>query len=282
MQGPASAPATVIKPAPEMSKDFFRNMRDLQNCMEDFSVVHDRLVAFIAPLTNFSDEKASSTIFLLMLLLGTMTFIGAAVVPWRIIMLLGGWTAVCSSHPSAPLLWNKIDKAALTDRTARIGVRMWKSAKADIMLDEAPEVKEVEVFELERHRDSRWQAWLFSTSPYDPLSPRRISGERPRGARFFEDVEPPRGWRWKEKKWSLDLLSREWVEQRMITSVEVETEDERWVYDIMPNDDSREQRSPSVAPRSVGMTLNATPDPSHRGEWRRRRWRRSVQRSTLS
>ena len=34
--GPALAPARTIKPASETSKDFFRNMRDLQNCMADF------------------------------------------------------------------------------------------------------------------------------------------------------------------------------------------------------------------------------------------------------
>ena len=38
--GPAIAPAPEVKAVSEMSKDFFRNLRDLQNCMEDFSVVH--------------------------------------------------------------------------------------------------------------------------------------------------------------------------------------------------------------------------------------------------
>ncbi|KAL8995160.1 MAG: hypothetical protein Q9169_005069, partial [Polycauliona sp. 2 TL-2023] len=41
INGPPLAPARTIKPAAEMSKDFFRNMRDLQNSMDDFSTVHD-------------------------------------------------------------------------------------------------------------------------------------------------------------------------------------------------------------------------------------------------
>lgn len=64
------------------------------------------------------------------------------------------------------------------------------------------------------------------------MSSMRIETERPIGCRFFEDVKSPRGWEWSEKKWALDLWSREWVEERIITGVEVETEGERWVYDI--------------------------------------------------
>ncbi|KAK1035360.1 Peroxisome size and maintenance regulator, partial [Friedmanniomyces endolithicus] len=39
--GPPIAPPSRVKPVPELSKDFFRNMRDLQNSMDDFSVLHD-------------------------------------------------------------------------------------------------------------------------------------------------------------------------------------------------------------------------------------------------
>jgi hypothetical protein len=38
---------------------------------------------------------------------------------------------------------------------------------------------------------------LLTSAPYDPLSPSRIAGDRPRGCRFFEDVRAPRGWAWK-------------------------------------------------------------------------------------
>ncbi|KFX91601.1 hypothetical protein O988_07676, partial [Pseudogymnoascus sp. VKM F-3808] len=98
----------------------------------------------------------------------------------------------------------------------------------DIMLDMEPETREVEVFELQK-LDSRgeWEPWLYSASPYDPLAAPRIANERPRGTQFFEDVAPPRDWEWSEKKWNLDLWSREWVEERIITGVEVETEGER-------------------------------------------------------
>lgn len=133
----------------------------------------------------------------------------------------------------------------------------------------------------------------------------------PRGARFFEDVLPPAGWEWADKKWTLDLWSREWVEERIITAVEVETEGERWVYDMW---DEREDAAAAEAAAAAGVgpivgaagdaggggdghsTTAATstttmPNVSweeseegmgRRGQWRRRRWVRLVRRKTVA
>jgi hypothetical protein len=69
-----------------------------------------------------------------------------------------------------------------------------------------------------------WDSWLFSSSPYDPLSEARIKSYRVKRTRFFEDVKAPLRWEWIAQKWTLDLWSREWVEERIIMGVEVETE----------------------------------------------------------
>lgn len=172
----------------------------------------------------------------------------------------------------------------------------------DIILDSSPETREVEIFELQYQQtgSGEWQSWLFSSSPYDPLSIERVRSERPRGTRFFEDVSPPKGWEWSEKKWALDLWSREWVEERIITGVEVETEGERWVYDIRyeyddrkddPFDDGlvyggsvkgkgkgRERALPSWEEGSEAESEGR----GRRGEWRRRRWVRLVKRKYQS
>lgn len=129
---------------------------------------------------------------------------------------------------------------------------------------------------------------MFSPSPYDPLSQARITGERPRGARFFEDVRAPEGWEWSEKKWVLDLWSREWVEERIITGVEVETEGERWVYDMYNENEGMSGVREVVAEGGSGArpsvrrhTLSweeGEEGEGRRGEWRRRRWVRLVRR----
>lgn len=185
------------------------------------------------------------------------------------------------------------------EASAKSWVDDWISK--DIILDSVPETREVEIFELQRLSPAgdEWEPWLFSTSPYDPKEPGRVIGDRPRGTRFFEDVQPPAGWEWSEKKWVLDLWSREWVEERIITGVEVETEGERWVYDIHYGDEGRFQsgldidaEDPHKTPAKTEADGKAKLLPSweegadasagRRGTWRRRRWVRTVKRRYIS
>ena len=278
IRGPASAMPRGVKPAPEMSKDFFRNMRDLQNSMEDFSVIHDRLVAMIAPLTNFSDESLSSLVFLILFFSTCLLFLFSSLLPWRVSFLLGGWALIGSLHPAVATVLASLEYDELKAKGVTAGKESWKWAYRDIVVDEEPEVKEVEVFELQRHHGgAEWEPWLYSTLAYTPLSPRRIAGERPSGSRFFEDVQAPQGWEWRDKKWTLDLFSKEWIEERMITAVEIETEGERWVYDISAGDspasDTEQKQKGEDWEESVSLGT--------KGEWRRRRWIRLVQRKTV-
>ncbi|KAL9087944.1 MAG: hypothetical protein Q9159_003386 [Coniocarpon cinnabarinum] len=278
IRGPATAVPRGVKPAPEMSKDFFRNMRDLQNSMEDFSLIHDRLVSFIGPLTNFADESLSSLVFLIFFFTSCLLFLFSSLVPWRAAFLAGGWGLIGSLHPITGRLLASLKHEELRARSISAGKQSWSWARQDIVMDEAPEIREVEAFELQRHRPgTEWEPWLYSTLPYTPLSPRRVAGERPQGVRFFEDVQAPQGWEWRDKKWTLDLSSKEWVEERMITAVEIETEGERWVYDISASDSSGDDPGyqQGMQDREETTTMGA------KGEWRRRRWVRLVQRKLV-
>ncbi|KAI3289886.1 hypothetical protein DTO002I6_6763 [Penicillium roqueforti] len=327
--GPALAPATTIKPAPETSKDFLRNMRDLQNCMADFSDAHDAALSVFAPLTNFSNEKLSSTLFLGCTIAIVVLFISAHLLPLKLVLLLCGNALVLSIHPTVGhFLWslmqdmngNSSDKES--DKNDGFGssvstnpsaVMSAMEKLADISLDTYPEEREVEIFELQ-HRaagtsESGWESFLFSHAPYDPLSPSRIAGDRPRGCRFFEDVRAPRGWAWKSKKWELDLDCREWVLERMITSVGFEVpgvnaegnaivgEVGGWVWDLPPprqepGDDLTSAYGDLHDPPSPKETKGKEQEKTQRdweegtasygvGEWRRRRWVRVVQRISL-
>jgi len=140
--------------------------------------------------------------------------------------------------------------------------------------------------------DAEYESFLFSPSPYVPLSPARIAGDRPRGTRFFEDVQPPQGWRWRDKKWTLDLLSREWVEERYVTGVEVEIEGERWVTDIQYDEENLDEFGNPPSPtksKSKGKEKARVSQKSweegnglgKKGEWRRRRWVRVVERIAI-
>ncbi|KAF4591742.1 Peroxisomal membrane protein PEX29 [Ophiocordyceps camponoti-floridani] len=304
--GPPLAPPapTVRPPAKELSRDFFRNMRDLQNSMADFSHAHDRIVKLVVPVTDFSDEALSSTVFHILVVAALVMALAAHIVPWRLVFFVGGWSLVLARHPSIkPLVRGQFrrptppkhldDNPQRRDHDSLSLLDRWTAS--DVILDSAPETREAEIFELQRADPdaAAWEPWLFSPEPYDPLSPSRIAGHRPRGSRFFEDVLPPPGWHWSEKKWALDLWSREWVEDRIITGVEVETEGERWVYDMF---DDRQGRigvvDYSQPPKPPRKHADASAQPSweegddeegggRRGEWRRRRWVRLVKRRAV-
>ncbi|UPX17258.1 Peroxisome size and maintenance regulator [Ascochyta rabiei] len=301
--GPALADAPTIKPAPEFSKDFFRNMRDLQNCMEDFSRGHDAVLSFLTPLTNFSNENLSSLLYIALLLVSCALFLVSHLLPWRFIFLVLGYGALAMGHPAVQdVLSTPANEARLASAENDGRSFLLSASKTDIELQTHQRPREVEIFELQ-HRalhdaTGEYEPVLFSTSPYSPLSPARISGDRPRGCAFFEDVLPPRGWRWSDKKWTLDLLSREWVEDRCVTGVEVETEGERWVtdlhYEVLDSDDTAKS-NPYDKTRRASVRDKSTKDiseqerdvlrrtwesgrPSRKGEWRRRRWVRNVER----
>ncbi|KJR80497.1 integral peroxisomal membrane peroxin [Sporothrix schenckii 1099-18] len=362
-RGPPLAPPHTVKPVKELSRDFFHNMGDLQNSMEDFSVAHDKIVQTVVPATNFADEAFSSALFVALCVTAILLSLAAHLLPWRMMFLVGGWVVVCSGHPTAARLlrvWKtsmgtspppasapRGDKAstdgkkdsatggAVPKTEPASAASLWNAwVAADIILDEAPETREVEIFELQRRSTdaAEWEPWVFGPSPYDPLSQPRLnanaqasspaaaflggSGGRPQGARFFEDVLPPQGWEWSEKKWALDLWSRDWVEERIITGVEVETEGERWVYDMYNEHEQQQQQQHQLAAAaestggsgygdsdfyadSTGLhppTATFRPQrrplgPSweegeegmgRRGEWRRRRWVRMVKRKKIT
>ncbi|EEQ27277.1 Peroxisome size and maintenance regulator [Microsporum canis] len=342
-EGPALAPARTIKPAPETSKDFFHNMRDLQNSMADFAVLHDAAVSLIAPATNFSNETLSSSLFIACTGCAGAVFLVSRLLPWRFIMLFLGNALILSKHPNMKPLFEMVQTTFASHSASHGNAEGEQKSTFDIFgysipltvsglmnlldsitaisLSAEPEEREVEIFELQHKTYSlysaspEWEPFLFTSTPYDPLCPSRISGDRPRGSRFFEDVRPPPGWVWKSKKWELDLECREWVMERMVTGVEFEIPDSNdgiigeevggWVWDLPfnpPNEDhlaadilaytdswesprSKAQLSPQTNKRSSHVDKpeweEATKQVDRAGDWRRRRWVRVVRRMTI-
>ena len=282
LQGPPLAPPRTIRPAAEMSKDFFRNMRDLQNSMDDFSTAHDTLIARVTPSTNFSNESLSSSIFLILFVTTCLLFITSHLLPWRFLALIVIWTVIPLGHPNVQqfALAIRVSHVRPHEKTAQSFYNTWIAA--DISLDSPPEQREVEIFELQHLHRGEWEPWVFTPAPYDPLSSSRIAGERAGGSRFFEDVQAPPGWEWSGKKWELDLESKDWVAERACQGVGVEQEGERWVVDLaldgMQEDgvDSTSEKAKKKSPDwEEDMTMEKT------GKWRRRRWVRMVKRRAV-
>lgn len=209
-------------------------------------------------------------------------FITAHHLPWRLLALLTGWTAILSQHPTIQAAFEAPENQKALQREEQEALGHFRSfASSDTLLDPEPENREVEIFEIQHLSPlpgaAEWEAYCFSPAPWDPMSPARLAGERgPRGSRLFEDVQAPKGWRWAGKKWTLDLMAREWVGERCITGVEVEMEGERWVVDVVGEG---EGDGASVKGSLRGSERAVSFEGSRRvGEWRRRRWVRVVER----
>jgi hypothetical protein len=254
--GPPIAPPRELRAVSDMSKDFFRNLRDLQNVMDDYSTAHDTVISTIGPPTNFHDETLSTGVFLLLLGCAATLLVFSAVIPWRELLLVGGWAGIAMGHPQVQRMVFAAHDAHLVEPEKAVEKAAGGFMGRDITLNLVPETREVEIFELQRKRgeEGEYEAWVFSPNPWEPLAPQRIAEERPQGCRFFEDVQAPKGWEWGEEKWTLDLGSLVWVQERCVNGVEVEEEGERWVYD------------------------NESGNKEGRGLWRRRRWVRVVTR----
>ena len=269
-----------------MSKDFFRNMRDLQNSMDDFSTTHDAIINAFAPPSNFSNEALSSCIYLLLFIASCLLFISSHYLPWRFLSLVICWATIMLGHPSIQefALASRESHIRPHEKMAQILLERWTSA--DIILDAPLEEREVEIFELQRRKGGQadeWEPWIFSPTPHDPLSPQRISGDRPKGTRFFEDVQPPVGWEWGDKKWVLDMNSKEWVEERIIQRVQIEIDGERWVFDLAMERLGDDEETKDNGRKGMSKVLNRKEETGteRTGAWRRRRWVRIVKRTVM-
>lgn len=214
-------------------------------------------------------------------------FVGSHLIPYRPIFLLSGWFIIFSGHPKVARLLAATHKEHLKPKEKEAASWFTRWIASDILLDSESETREVEIFELQKLREEtgEWEPWLFSASPYDPLSKERLEGARPKGTRFFEDVKSPSGWEWEEKKWNLDMWSREWVEERIITGVEIETQGERWVYDILYDQEDGGMHD-GKGKDKVKQVLKPTWEEGvegqgKKGQWRRRRWVRLVKRKVV-
>ena len=280
--GLPTAPPIEVRPPNEFSKDFFRNLRDLQNAMDDFSRIYDYLAGMFGPAASFTDEPLSSAVFITLWALSVILGLGSRLLPWRFISLAVGWALTCVGHPLVRRALLAAHRAQIQPRERQLRAWLVKWSKKEFGIGTALETGEVEIFELQRQsRTGEWDPWIFSLSPYDPLEAERSCGHRPTGARFLEDVQPPYGWAWSSLQWSTDLLSLDWVEERFISAVEVETEGERWVYDLpLQSRHYHRQREEQHQANSDESNNDLEEPTSHdQGDrWRRRRWTRLVKR----
>ncbi|RCK57587.1 Peroxisomal membrane protein PEX28 [Candida viswanathii] len=236
------------------------NLRDFQNLTTDILKGVNEAEKFYYETAGFKDERLSTFIFygVLVATFGIL-FVGQFI-PWRLIFIQAGWGAGILSHPKCKkflvdaskarkqkaLLAKLNAQANEPEPTPEIIVEdtdhvIKQFDRNDIIVDDSPEVRVVEVWELQiksilKHS---WSFYRYSNTIYDKNNKSRVAGKRPSGVDKLSKVYPPVDWKFDfglVNKWNLDTDPAEFIRERSLNPslfIIKEGEKDGWIYDNM-------------------------------------------------
>ncbi|EGV59969.1 hypothetical protein PSN45_002301 [Yamadazyma tenuis] len=189
------------------------NMRDLQNLTTDVVKGMDKAEDIYYDTAGFKDEQLSTLIVYGLFVATTIIVVLGQFIPWRLIFIQSGWAAIILCHPNTKKYLTAIKPktkkppplpARTPPKTPNPSPK--PSIYNQVIVDDAPEVRTVEVFELQckTPMSSSYSLYNYCTSLFDVKDHVRASGRKPIGVDVLSKVSPPRGWKFETK------LAREW------------------------------------------------------------------------
>lgn len=225
------------------------NMRDLQNLTSDLLKGFDAAEVFWYETAGFKNERLSTFMFYGVILATSIILFFGTFIPWRLIFIQSGWAIILVCHPRS----KKYLKALSENKKKRSANSKPKEEvkkddsdeptpfdRHDIIIDDAPEVRICEVFELQVKSLTKnlWSFYCFASSTFDVKNPTRLAGKRPQGVNHLYKILPPPDWKFDMSyadNWHVDedpqkfLKERSWDQLNMFEIKE--GEDEGWIYD---------------------------------------------------
>ncbi|CDK25900.1 unnamed protein product [Kuraishia capsulata CBS 1993] len=252
---PDETPPTPNKTARRV--DLLLNMRDLQNLTGDVIGLMDSTEQFFYSQAGFSDEVGSTVLFFRLWLYVAVVFFLGPFIPWRSIFVVMAWVGLGFRLPKVKELVKlyKVRQQELRNRKEATDAESARNKGPDrevktdpklesqpkplikqrmsesIIVDEPPEVEEVEVFEIEQRSftSTEYNPVCFSPSAFDADTEERMHRWRPAGVPMLEEVLPPTGWRFNSSEdWNIDTNPATWCLERYLKLVPA---DEGWAYD---------------------------------------------------
>lgn len=195
--------------------EFFVNMRDLQNVMSKGLKLHDKAENFWYGTAGFKDERHSTSLFFTVF---TSTFFFIVIgpyIPWRFILITSGWALLIVIHPKVIPKVKKLNET-LKPRKKELDKMVKESERQDIVIDEAPEVRQLELFEIWKKSltSSTWEFYMFSNSVFDQTDFYRRSQRPPPGVTDLSEVACPKTWRFDDESWNIDYNCKRWFYNR--------------------------------------------------------------------
>lgn len=225
------------------------NMRDLQNLTTDILKGMDKAEDTYYDIAGFKDEKLSTLIvYGLVVMTGIIVVLGKYI-PWRLIFIQSGWSIILLCHPNskkyiqsiAPKKTNK-SKPPLPPRpksTTSPVPKLQQIERSDIIVAESPEIRHIEVFELQYRTPTSdgYSLYNYSTSLFDVKDHTRLSGKTPVGVLNLSKVHPPDNWKFEisfANAWIIDKDPKSFLVDRGLMNSGVfiiKQDNEGWIYD---------------------------------------------------
>lgn len=103
--GPPLSDASIPKPVPEISREFFYNMVDTQNAMVLYIDAFDGVLDFLKRFAFFDADECMSSLAYTVLLIASVVLYFAIpliirIVPWKFIFFIIGWFGLAFAHPT--------------------------------------------------------------------------------------------------------------------------------------------------------------------------------------
>lgn len=231
------------------------NMRDLQNLTSDVLDGMEKGEAFATDFLSFKNERLSTMVFYVVILLTLIVFFLGQFIPWRLLFILAGWGMLGAFHPGAKDAIAALSKGTehkLATPSEPVIVKPKPQRKFvpdtlefdNIIVDNEPEIQTVEIYELQAKDifKHEWTLFAYTKRIYDRKDPVRISGKIPHGVSNLKKVLPPKEWKYDfgyASNWFIDTDPAQFIEIRRLdkTHLEIrEKDNEGWIYDNIPVD----------------------------------------------
>lgn len=203
-------------------------LRDMQNMTTGTVHLMDAIDKFKYGTAAFVDEYKSTSVFFTLLGSVILLVLLSRFITWSLTISLSAWIGLLSIHPkvhpyvkSAKNIMKK-PKMKPENSPQDVAVVMEDNISGEdynrnIILDEPPDVKYVEVYEIYKRGllPTDWEFFKFSSTIFDPTDTYRKALQLPPGVDKIEEIKPPAGWAFDENSsWIIDKNPEIWAIER--------------------------------------------------------------------
>ncbi|SCU99362.1 LADA_0H19262g1_1 [Lachancea dasiensis] len=198
----------------KQSMEFVVNLRDLQNSMSAMVSLSRSMEKFIFGTAGFKDEHRSTALFLAGLGTLLLLWLISPLINWSIVSSVGLWSLMVTIHPK---IRSKLARAVKREQMEKGKEVLIRAERYDILLDEPPDVRFIELFEIYKRglMPKDWTFLKYSSNVFDPQDPFRKAQTPPPGVDTLEEVQPPLTWSFdNNSKWEIDFDAAKWSRDR--------------------------------------------------------------------